>query len=81
MLDSHMHLYQVKKRCRWLHRFTHDVLAGLPGSAGDPFGGAAIDMNSLGGLQLVCMQHVWLIIIGLRWLAVIDTFCATMCIP
>jgi len=40
---------QVKKRCRWLYRFSSDALASLPGTAADPFGGAAVDMNSLGG--------------------------------
>lgn len=38
---------QVKKRCRWLYDFSQP-LAQLPGSAADPFGGAAVDMNALG---------------------------------
>lgn len=39
---------QVKKRCRWLHRFSTDALGGLAGGPRDPFGGAAVDANSLG---------------------------------
>jgi hypothetical protein len=48
----------VKKRCRWLHRFSTDPLSRLPGSAADPFGGAALDINSLGEIfidkRLLC---------------------------
>lgn len=40
---------QVKKRGRWLHRFSLDVLAKLPGTQDDPFDGVTIDTNSLGG--------------------------------
>lgn len=39
---------QIKKRCRWLHRFSTDTLAKLPGSQLDPFDGTTIDINSLG---------------------------------
>ncbi|KIY97203.1 hypothetical protein MNEG_10760 [Monoraphidium neglectum] len=45
---------QVKKRCRWLHRFSTDALAPLAGTAADPFGGVRVDINSLGwGLAAV----------------------------
>lgn len=40
--------HQVKKRGRWLHRFSLDVLAKLPGTADDPFEGVTVDTNSLG---------------------------------
>lgn len=39
---------QVKRRGRWLSRFSQDVLAKLPGTADDPFGGVTVDINSLG---------------------------------
>jgi hypothetical protein len=39
---------QVKKRGRWLHRFSLDVLSKLPGTADDPFEGVTVDTNSLG---------------------------------
>ncbi|WIA31032.1 hypothetical protein OEZ86_001070 [Tetradesmus obliquus] len=39
---------QVKKRGRWLHRFSLDVLSKLPGTAADPFDGVTVDTNSLG---------------------------------
>jgi hypothetical protein len=39
---------QVKKRGRWLHRFSLDVLSKLPGSPDDPFEGVTVDTNSLG---------------------------------
>jgi hypothetical protein len=43
---------QVKKRGRWLHRFSLDVLSKLPGTAADPFDGVTVDTNSLGAQQL-----------------------------
>jgi hypothetical protein len=42
---------QVKKRSRWLHRFSLDVLSKLPGTADDPFEGVTVDTNVLGEAQ------------------------------
>ena len=38
----------MKKRCKWLYEFSTEVLARLPGSPEDPFGGVAVDINALG---------------------------------
>lgn len=47
---------QVKKRGRWLHRFSLDVLSKLPGTADDPFEGVLVDTNSLGGrMERACV--------------------------
>lgn len=46
---------QVQKRCRWLSSFSQEVLANLPGSAADPFGGVMIDINAL-GWALACVS-------------------------
>lgn len=43
-----VNILQVKKRGRWLHRFSLDVLSKLPGTADDPFEGVSVDTNSLG---------------------------------
>eukprot|EP00775_Hariotina_reticulata_P007813 gene7813-8010_t len=39
---------QVKKRARWLNRFSIDMLSKLPGTAADPFDGVTVDINSMG---------------------------------
>eukprot|EP00879_Flechtneria_rotunda_P001900 GHRR01002073.1.p1 GENE.GHRR01002073.1~~GHRR01002073.1.p1 ORF type:complete len:603 (+),score=223.44 GHRR01002073.1:581-2389(+) len=39
---------QVKRRGRWLHRFSLDVLSKLPGTAADPFEGVLVDINAIG---------------------------------
>ncbi|KAJ9518421.1 hypothetical protein QJQ45_018445, partial [Haematococcus lacustris] len=39
---------QVNKKRRWLSDFSKRVLAGLAGAPGDPFGGARIDVKTLG---------------------------------
>ena len=44
---------QVKKRCSWLLQFSTQVLAGLPGTPQDPFGGQQVEANALG---LPCRQ-------------------------
>lgn len=41
-------MLQVKKRSRWLQRFSLDVLSKLPGTADDPFEGVTVDTNGLG---------------------------------
>ncbi|KAG2482949.1 hypothetical protein HYH03_018174 [Edaphochlamys debaryana] len=46
---------QVKKRCKWLYEFSTQVLAPLPGSPADPFGGARVDINAL-GWALACVS-------------------------
>ncbi|KAG2438459.1 hypothetical protein HYH02_010913 [Chlamydomonas schloesseri] len=48
MIDYPPCSQQVKKRCKWLYEFSTDVLAKLPGSPEDPFGGVAVDINALG---------------------------------
>ncbi|EFJ43131.1 hypothetical protein VOLCADRAFT_106928 [Volvox carteri f. nagariensis] len=45
---------QVQKRCRWLHTFSQQVMAKLPGSPEDPFGGVTVDINAL-GWALACV--------------------------
>jgi hypothetical protein len=47
-------LLQVKKRGRWLHRFSIDVLSKLPGTAADPFDGVTVDINSMGEAAIIC---------------------------
>jgi hypothetical protein len=39
---------QVKKRCRWMLSFASGPLAAAAAGADAPFGGAAVDANSLG---------------------------------
>jgi hypothetical protein len=44
-------MLQVKKRARWLNRFSLDVLSKLPGTTADPFDGVTIDTNGLGAVK------------------------------
>jgi hypothetical protein len=57
---------QVKKRGRWLQRFSLDVLSKLPGTAADPFNGVTVDTNGLGRLtdvvDTITACCVWLIV-------------------
>ncbi|GIL70677.1 hypothetical protein Vretimale_3773 [Volvox reticuliferus] len=46
---------QVQKRCRWLFTFSQQVLAKLPGTPGDPFGGVTVDINAM-GWALACVS-------------------------
>ena len=39
---------QVRKRCSWLLQFSSTVLAKLPGTPQDPYGGQIVDANALG---------------------------------
>ncbi|KAL6754076.1 hypothetical protein V8C86DRAFT_2713014 [Haematococcus lacustris] len=45
---------QINKKRRWLSDFSKRVLAGLAGAPGDPFGGARIDVKTL-GWALACV--------------------------
>ncbi|GLI58700.1 hypothetical protein VaNZ11_000451, partial [Volvox africanus] len=46
---------QVQKRCRWLLSFSQQVLAKLPGTPEDPYGGVMVDINAL-GWALACVS-------------------------
>ena len=49
---------QVKKRGKWLHEFSTQTLARLPGTPADPFGGTTVDINAMGGWRLAApAQH------------------------